>query len=53
MQWEYKVLNGDAHRNDIFSAMQQAGKEGWELVGPVGYYIYLKRPVGWKLDVQA
>lgn len=42
--WEYKVLHSDAHRNDIFSAMCRAGKDGWELVGQIGVYIYLKRP---------
>jgi hypothetical protein len=43
--WEYKVVNSDAHRNDIFSAIARAGKEGWELVGQIGFHIYLKRPL--------
>lgn len=44
-RWEYKLLNSQAHHNDIASAVMRAGKEGWELVGPIGYYIYMKRPL--------
>lgn len=44
MAWEYMVLNSEAHPNDLFSAISAAGEDGWELVGPIGYYIYLKRP---------
>lgn len=42
--WEYQVLRTEAHPNDLFSAICQAGKEGWELVGPIGYHVYMKRP---------
>lgn len=45
MAWEYKVVRADGHPNDTFHAVARAGKDGWELVGPVGYYLYLKRPV--------
>lgn len=44
MTWEYMVLNSEVHRNDLFAEISRAGKNGWELVGPIGYYIYLKRP---------
>lgn len=45
MAWEYKVISANGDANDVFHAVVRAGKEGWELVGPVGYYLYLKRPV--------
>lgn len=44
-QWEYKVVLPDAHKNDIFYEISRSGKEGWELVGLVGQYIYMKRVV--------
>lgn len=43
--WEYKVLRTEGHPNDLFFAASQAGKQGWEMVGPVGYYLYFKRPL--------
>lgn len=43
--WEYKALRTEAHPNDLFFAICQAGKEGWELVGTVGLRTYMKRPV--------
>jgi len=45
MKWEYRVLNLDAHPTDLFAAISRAGKEGWELVGPMKDYVYVKRPV--------
>lgn len=44
MAWEYMVIRSEGHVNDIFRAISNAGKDGWELVGPIGYHIYLKRP---------
>lgn len=52
MGWEYKVIRAEAHPNDVFTAIARAGKEGWELVGPVGYYLYLKRPISAPLATQ-
>lgn len=43
-RWEYMVLRSEVHPNDLFAAIAKAGKDGWELVGPIGYNIYLKRP---------
>lgn len=43
MDWEYKVLRSECHPNDLFTAISRAGREGWELVGTIGYYVYLKR----------
>lgn len=43
--WEYKALRTEAHPNDLFFAISQAGKEGWELVGTIGLRAYMKRPV--------
>lgn len=41
--WEYMVLPTDRHPNDLFFQISRAGRQGWELVGPVGNYVYLKR----------
>ena len=43
--WEYRVFRTEAHPNDLFFAISQAGKEGWELVGTIGLRAYMKRPV--------
>lgn len=42
--WEYKVIRTGGHPNDLFTAISLAGKDGWELVGPIGYHVYMKRP---------
>jgi hypothetical protein len=44
-RWEYRVVRPDAHKNDIFHEINTAGKDGWELVGLVGQFIYMKRPI--------
>lgn len=44
-RWEYKVIRPDGYKNDIFYEISDSGKDGWELVGLVGGYIYLKRPI--------
>lgn len=43
--WEYQVFRVEAHPNDLFFVISQAGKDGWELVGQVGLRVYMKRPV--------
>lgn len=30
--------------SETFKEIWEAGQQGWELVGPIGYDIYLKRP---------
>lgn len=42
--WEYRVFRTEAHPNDLFFEISQAGKEGWELVGTIGLRAYMKRP---------
>lgn len=43
--WEYQVFRVEAHPNDLFFVISQAGKDGWELVGQVGLRVYMKRPL--------
>ena len=43
-KWEYRILNKSYDSSN--KELEKLGKEGWEMSGIMGIYIYFKRPCG-------